>query len=215
MSQLRAAAIFAGLTHAVASVAVAQPLSRGEQAPEAAAASSDGPARSATYVIDPTHTFVTYEIGHYATTTNRGRFASRSGTVKIDASGSGGQVAVTIDVGSVSTGVDLLDRHLQSKDFFNVAAFPEARFVADRIEFAGAKVVRVPGTLTLLGRSKPVTLEVKRFNCYTSPIFARQVCGGDFEAVILRSDYGIVWGLGFGFEDRVRLLVQVEAVRSP
>jgi polyisoprenoid-binding protein YceI len=215
MGQLRMTEVFAGLILSAAAVAVAQPLIRGEPAPEAAAAASRGPARGATYVIDPTHTFVTYEIGHYATTTNRGRFRSRDGTVKIDAGGGGGQVAITIDVGSVSTGVDLLDRHLQSKDFFNVAAFRDARFVADRILFAGDKVVGVPGTLTLLGRSKPVTLEAKRFNCYTSPIFARQVCGGDFEAVILRSDYGIVWGLGFGFEDRVRLLVQVEAVRTP
>jgi polyisoprenoid-binding protein YceI len=54
----------------------------------------------------------------------------------------------------------------------------------------------------------------RRFNCYLSPIFVRQVCGGDFEATIKRSDFGIVWGLNFGFEDRVRLLVQVEAIRT-
>jgi polyisoprenoid-binding protein YceI len=215
MSQPRATGLFAGLVLGAASLAVAQPLTRSKQAPEAAAAASGGPARAATYVVDPTHTFVTYEIDHYGTTTNRGRFGTRAGTVKIDASGAGGQVAVTIDVGSIDTGVNLLDRHLQSKDFFNVAAFPEGRFVADRIEFAGDKVARVPGTLTLLGKSRPVTLEAKRFNCYASPIFTRQVCGGDFEAVILRSDYGIVWGLEFGFADRVRLLVQIEAVRTP
>ena len=28
-------------------------------------------AQSASYAIDPTHTFVTFEIGHFGTTTNR------------------------------------------------------------------------------------------------------------------------------------------------
>ena len=31
-------------------------------------------AQAADYVIDPTHTFVTYEVGHFGTSTNRGRF---------------------------------------------------------------------------------------------------------------------------------------------
>lgn len=192
----------------------AQPVTRSGPAPEEAVAASGGPARSATYEVDPTHTFVTYEVGHYGTTTNRGRFSTRDGTVKIDATGSSGRIDITMDIGSINTGVDLLNRHLQSKDFFNVAGFSEGRFVADRIEFTGDKVARVPGTLTLLGKSRPVTLEAKRFNCYQSPIFRRQVCGGDFEATILRSEYGIVWGLAFGFEDRVRLLVQIEAIRT-
>jgi len=31
-------------------------------------------AQAADYAMDPTHTFVTFEIGHFGTTTNRGRF---------------------------------------------------------------------------------------------------------------------------------------------
>lgn len=196
-------------------VAAAQPVQRTGAAPEAAAAAASGPGKGATYVIDPTHTFVNYEIGHYGTTTNRGRFSTSDGTVKIDASGAGGAIDITLDISSINTGVDLLNRHLQSKDFFNVAEFPTGRFSADRIVFSGDKVTGVAGTLTLLGKSKPVQLDAKRFKCYVSPIFSRQVCGGDFETVITRSDYGIVWGLNFGFEDQVRLIVQVEAIRSP
>ena len=40
---------------------------------------------------------------------------------------------------------------------------------------------------------------------------AREVCGGDFEAELLRSDFGMTFGLPF-VGDRVRLLVQVEAI---
>ena len=60
----------------------------------------------------------------------------------------------------------------------------------------------------------PLVLTASHFNCYISPMINRQVCGGDFETVIKRSEYGITWGLAFGFEDNVRLLVQVEAIRQ-
>jgi polyisoprenoid-binding protein YceI len=181
-------------------------------APAVAAKPAGGPAKNGNYVIDPTHTFVMYEMGHYGTTTNRGRFSTKDGSVKIDGTGTSGKVDITMDIGTINTGVDLLNRHVQSKDFFNVAEFPTGRFVADRIDFSGDKVVDVPGTLTLMGQTKPVTLKAVRFNCYLNPLINRQVCGGDFETTVQRSDWGINWGLNFGFENKVKLLVQVEAV---
>ncbi|BEP66024.1 YceI family protein [Variovorax sp. V35] len=181
-------------------------------APPLAAKPAGGPVKNASYVIDPTHTFVMYEMGHYGTTTNRGRFSTKDGSVKIDGTGASGKVDITMDISSINTGVDLLNRHVQSKDFFNVAEFPTGRFVAERIDFSGDKVTDVPGTLTLMGQTKPVTLKAVRFNCYLNPLINRQVCGGDFEATVQRSDWGITWGLNFGFENKVKLLVQVEAV---
>lgn len=179
------------------------------------AASGGAPVKGARYVIDPTHTFVVYEIGHYGTSTNRGRFSTKEGSVQIDTSGKGGQVDITMDMSSINTGVDLLNRHVQSKDFLNVADFPTARFVADRLGFDDDKVREVRGSLTLLGQARPVRLKARRFNCYMSPLLNRQVCGGDFETTIERSQWGITWGLPFGFEDKVRLLVQVEAIHIP
>ncbi|WP_256330506.1 YceI family protein [Variovorax sp. YR216] len=170
--------------------------------------------RGATYTVDPDHTFVIYEIDHYGTTTNRGRFSTQGGTVRIDASGTGGVIDITVDIGTVSTGVDLLNRHLKSPEFFDVARFPTGRFVSNRIGFSADKVAAVDGTLTLMGQAHPVTLKAVRFNCYISPLINRQTCGGDFEATVQRSQWGITWGTTFGFEDKVKLLVQVEAVRS-
>lgn len=72
----------------------------------------------------------------------------------------------------------------------------------------------MPGMLTLHGKTVPVTLKASRFNCYRSPLYARQVCGGDFETTITRSNFGITWGLNFGFEDVVKLVVQIEAIKA-
>ena len=196
----------------LAALTTAAALAGAQQAPEVAAKPAGGPVKGASYVVDPTHTFVNYEMGHYGTTTNRGRFSTKDGQVKIDPAGTTGKIDITMDISSINTGVDLLNRHLLSKDFFNVAEFPTARFVADQIDFSGDKVTQVNGTLTLMGKSRPVALKANRFNCYLSPLINRQICGGDFETTVERSQWGISWGLAFGFEDKVRLLVQVEAV---
>nr|WP_251010713.1 YceI family protein [Variovorax paradoxus] len=197
---------------AVVAFAAAATVAATQQAPELPALPAGGPVKGASYVVDPTHTFVMYEMGHYGTTTNRGRFSTKDGTVRIDASGKSGKIDITMDIGSINTGVDLLNRHVMSRDFFNVAEFPIGRFVADKIDFNGDKVVEVDGTLTLMGQTRPVKLKANRFGCYLSPLIKRQVCGGDFETVVERSDWGITWGINFGFENKVRLLVQVEAV---
>jgi polyisoprenoid-binding protein YceI len=173
------------------------------------------PARADTpnFAIDPTHTFVNYENGHYGTTTNRGRFSTKDGTLYFDRAARIGKVEVVIDITSVNTGVDFLNRQIQGKDFFNVADFPTGTFKSDEFVFNGDKVSEVRGQLTLRGQTHPVTLKSTKFNCYINPLVKREVCGGDFETTIQRSQWGVLWGLQFGFEDAVKLLIQIEAIR--
>ncbi len=76
-------------------------------------------AETATYALDPTHTFVTFEIGHFGTSTNRGRFDKKEGTVQLDRAGKTGKVEVTIDTTSINSGTPAFDKHLQSPDFLS------------------------------------------------------------------------------------------------
>ena len=178
------------------------------------AAAGFAQAQSATYSIDPTHTFVNFEARHFGTSTLRGRFDRKEGTVQFDRAARTGKVEVNFDLNSISTGVAPLDKHLQSADFFDVAKYPTAKFVGDKFVFNGDKVAEVAGTLTMLGKSAPVTLKASNFNCYTSPMLKREVCGGDFETTLQRSQWGMNWGLNMGFPDAVRLLIQVEAIKQ-
>ena len=59
----------------------------------------------------------------------------------------------------------------------------------------GLGLTAVAGTLTMMGQTHPVTLKANRFNCYLNPMFKREVCGGDFETVIQRSQWGVNYGL--------------------
>lgn len=170
-------------------------------------------AQSATYTIEPTHTFVNFEAKHFGTSTLRGRFDKKVGSVTIDRAAKTGSVEITIDMTSLSTGVVPLDKHLSSDDFFSVAKFAEAKFVGNKFKFDGDKVTEVAGTLTLRGKTNPVVLKATGFNCYQHPYIKREVCGGDFETAIIRSQYDVSYGLP-GIPDSIRLLIQVEAVKQ-
>jgi polyisoprenoid-binding protein YceI len=172
------------------------------------------PAHAATYAIDPTHTFVTFEAVHFGTSTNRGRFDKKTGTVEFDRAAKTGKVEVTIDMASINTGVGPFNEHLRGKDFFNAAQFPTATFVSSRMNFDGDRVSDVTGTLTMLGKTQPVTLKASKFNCYDHPMLKREVCGGDFETTIKRSQWGMGWGIEMGIPDDVKLVIQVEAVKQ-
>ena len=177
-------------------------------------ATSLAQAQSATYAIEPTHTFATFEISHFGTSTNRGRFDKKEGTVTLDRAGKTGKVDITIDMNSINSGTAPFDKHLKSAEIFNAEAFPTARFVGDKFSFNGDKVTEVAGQLTLKGKTQPVTLKASNFNCYQNPMLKREVCGGDFEATLVRSQFGVDYGLQYGFPDTVRLVIQVEAVKQ-
>ncbi|MBB3213881.1 polyisoprenoid-binding protein YceI [Herbaspirillum sp. Sphag1AN] len=171
-------------------------------------------AEVSTYVIDPAHTFVTFEVQHFGTSTNRGRFDKKTGSVQLDKAAKTAKVDLTLDTGSINTGTAAFDKHLQSDNFFNSAVFPTARFVADNFSFNGEKVTKVTGQLTLLGKTNPVVLTATNFNCYMSPVLKHEVCGGDFETTIARDQWGMSWGIQYGIPNSVKLLIQVEAVQQ-
>ena len=171
-------------------------------------------AETASYGIDPTHTFVTFEIGHFGAAVNRGRFDKKEGSVQFDRAGKTGKVEISFDATSINIGTPAFDKHLQSADLFNAAQHPKVSFVSDMFVFNGDKVSEVTGQLTLLGKTAPITFKANQFNCYQSPMLKREVCGGDFEAVIDRTQWGLNYGVEWGFAKNVRLVAQIEAVKQ-
>ena len=171
-------------------------------------------AESSTYAIDPSHTFASFEISHFGTSTNRGRFNKTIGTVTLDKAAKTGSLDVTVDTTSLDTGTAQFTKHISSDEMLNVAAFPTAHLVATKFVFSGDKVTEIDGNLTLLGKTNPVVLKAQNYNCYMSPMVKREVCGGDFDTTIVRSQYGVSYGLNYGFPDAMHLVIQVEAVKQ-
>jgi polyisoprenoid-binding protein YceI len=170
-------------------------------------------AQPVSFQVDPSHTWVVYEILHFGTSTNRGRFPAKAGLVQIDTQARSGKAEIEIDTSAPASGVPALDRMMQGERFFRSAEFPTARFTSSDIRFDGDKPAELRGELTLLGVTHPVTLKAQRYNCFQHAMLKREVCGGDFETTILRSRWGMGWGAHI-VGDEVRLLIQVEAVKQ-
>lgn len=172
-------------------------------------------AEPVSYAIESTHTFVNWEARHFGVSTSRGRFDRTTGQVSYDAKARTGRVEIIIDLKSVSTGVAPFDAHLRREDYFDVERFPEARFVSTDLRHEDDRLTEVHGRLTMRGVTKPVMLKVRRFSCYDNPFLKREVCGGDFDATVTRSQYGMVHGLPTIVpDDAIKLQIQVEAVRQ-
>jgi polyisoprenoid-binding protein YceI len=169
------------------------------------------------YALDPAHSFVQFELMHFGTSTIRGRFGPARGSVTLDREARGGEVSIELPMASVSTGVAPFDAHLRRADLLAVEPHPLAWFVARRLRYGAdgePALAAVEGELTLLGQSRGLALTATRFGCYPHPRLQREVCGGDFEGELKRSDFGIDYGLPF-VADRVRIRVQVEGIREP
>ena len=173
-----------------------------------------GPAIAAQYEIDPHHTYVAFEIGHFGTSTNRAQFENTNGSIDFDRVAKSGKVDVRVDTKSLHSGSAEFDQHLQSADLFDTANHPAMRFVSDRFEFDGDRVAKVHGQLTLLGKTAPLVLSAMQFNCYQSPIIKAEVCGGDFEASLDRTQWGMDYLVAMGMPKKVRIVIQIEAAQK-
>jgi polyisoprenoid-binding protein YceI len=170
-------------------------------------------AESATYIVDVGHTVATFEALHNNTSTQRGRIQAKEGTVVVDKAAKTGKADITLDPNTLSAALPALESTLKGARLFNIAQFPTVRFVGDSFTFDGDKVASVKGTLTMLDKSQPVTLKAVRYNCYENGQLKREVCGGDFETTVLRSQFGLGF-LPTVTPDEVKLLIQVEAIRQ-
>ena len=170
-------------------------------------------AQPATYRLDPSHSFVHFEVMHFGTATLRGRFGPLEGVAGLDPGARRGEVSLTVPTRIVSTGLPVLDSRLRQADLLASSEHPDAYFVARNFVFEGDALREVRGEITLRGISRPLTLRALSFSCGVHPLLKRDWCGGDFEAELRRSDFGMSFGLPL-VADRVRLQVQVEAIRD-
>jgi polyisoprenoid-binding protein YceI len=166
------------------------------------------------YQLDPTHTFVHWEVLHMGTSTTRGRFDRIEGSIAYDRVASVIDLGFTVATASVSVGNVAFDGVLRGAQVLDATQYPQAWFVARRATFEGDVPRQVHGELTLRGQSQPLTLTARRWKCGLNLLFRREVCGGDFEATLSRAAFGMTLASGL-VSDEVRLLVQVEAIKEP
>jgi polyisoprenoid-binding protein YceI len=136
-------------------------------------------APSGTYVLEKSHASMTWRIRHMGLSNYTARFKRFDATIQLDAKDMAkSSVRASVDVGSIETDFTPIDgsdfnAELKSEPFFNIGKFPQATFVSSKVTPNGPRSMKVDGTLTLLGISKPLSLAVTLNGSMKSHPFAK------------------------------------------
>lgn len=124
-------------------------------------AAAPSQAEPAQFVLDPEHTSITFFVHHLGFADLAGMFLESEGSFTFDEEARElSDLRVVIMTESVFTNHERRDQHLRSADFLNAAEFPEMVFEGRSAEPLTEATARVTGDLTLLGVTRPVTLDV-------------------------------------------------------
>src|SRR5690606_24492199 len=139
----------------------------------------------------------------------KGSFKEFTGSLHLDGSDpSKSTASIDVVMDSIDTGSADRDGHLKSADFFKTDEFPTMTFRSTQVEAAGDGEYRVTGDLTILGTTRPLTIDVEYNGAATDP-FGNQRVGFEGKAEILRSDWGLSWNAvletgGFLASDKIK-----------
>ncbi|MCG7204879.1 MULTISPECIES: YceI family protein [Streptomyces] len=171
------------------------------------------------YTIDPAHSTLGFVARHAMVTNVKGSFQEFEGTLHLDGSDPAKSTAsLDIQMASITTGSPDRDGHLKSADFFKTDEFPTMTFRSTKAEALGDEDYRITGDLTILGVTKPVTIDLE-FNGAAKDPFGNERVGFEGKAEIKRSDWGVTWNAaletgGVLVSDKIKLNFDISAIKS-
>lgn len=143
------------------------------------------------WVLDPTHSELTFKVKHMMITNVKGAFNNFS----IDIEGEDifdSKVQVKVDASSIDTNNADRDGHLKSADFFDVENFPQITFESTSMEEKDDEEYELKGILTIKGVSKEVKLELE-FGGINKDPWGNEKAGFSMSGKIHRKDWGLNW----------------------
>lgn len=165
--------------------------------------------------LDPENSSVEFVCRHVLSKV-RGMFPKPSGSVMLDeATPANSKINATIDVHSITTGVEERDTHLKNSDFFDVAKYPAITFASTDVSRSSATSYSVTGNLTMHGVTKPVTLAVTVSAPFNHAGGIRR--GIEATTSVNRKDFGLRWefpgeGDGVVVGDNIQITINAELV---
>ena len=144
----------------------------------------------------------------------KGRFSVLEGSIDLDEDDiRRSSVTATIKASSIDTGNKRRDTHLQAPDFFDVEKFPDIEFKSTKVERGKDRdSLDVDGTLTIKGKTVPISLAVNEMDRSRSPR------GEDYvyysaTAELDRFAFGINYGRGF-IGRKLKVTINVQATNT-
>lgn len=177
------------------------------------------PLMAATYDIDASHSSVEFKVKHLAISNVKGTFPSFSGVFDFEpGKPESWSVEATIDLASVDTGNEDRDDHLRNEDFFNTEKNPTMVFKSTGVKMEDDDEGLLMGTLTLNGKTLPVTLELEINGTVTDP-WGNDRAGFSAEGKIDRRQWGLSYGKamesgGLVIGHEVKISLEIEGIKQ-
>ncbi|MFF3848347.1 YceI family protein [Streptomyces sp. NPDC002328] len=171
------------------------------------------------YTIDPAHSTIGFVVRHAMVTNVKGKFNDFTGTLHLDGDDpSRSSAAIDVTMESIDTGSADRDGHLKSADFFKTDEFPTMTFRSTHAEAVGGEDYRITGDLTILGVTKPLTIDLE-FNGSAKDPFGNERVGFEGKAQLLRSEWGLTWNAaletgGVLVSDKIKLNFDMSAIKN-
>ncbi len=145
-----------------------------------------------TYTVDTAHTQVAWQVNHMGFSMLDGLFGATGGSATIDPKNpAASKVTIDFNIADALTVTSpQFATHLKSKDFFDVATHPTAKFVSTRIQPMGDHWM-MNGNLTIKGQTKPVQLTVRFMGAGENPMNKKKNIGFTATGSINRSEFGL------------------------
>jgi polyisoprenoid-binding protein YceI len=137
------------------------------------------------WTLDPARSTVEFRVPNFwGLATVKGRFERYEGKLSLRSTPA---VLLTIDAASLDTHNRRRDKHLRSKDFFDVEQHPQVRFSSEAAQLDG-KTLAVRGTLEAAGKSVPVDVRATLSVASGEAVIEAQT-------TVDRRDLGMTWNL--------------------
>ena len=171
------------------------------------------------WIIDPSHSEVSFKVKHLVISTVTGYFRSFEGAAEStsDDNFNGAKIEFSAEIDSIDTNQKDRDAHLKSPDFFDAATNPNMTFANGILEKKGEDYV-LKGDLTMRETTLPVELAVE-FGGVADDPYGNTKVGFEIIGKVSRKAYGLTWSAvteagNVVAGDEVKIIASVQLVKQ-
>jgi len=166
------------------------------------------------YIVDieGMHAAIQFKISHLGYSWLVGRFNDFDGHFNYDKNKpEDSKIEIVIKTNSIDSNHAKRDKHLREEDFLDVDKHPEAKFTSTSFSQKSDGTGILKGDFTLLGVTKPISIDVKYIGQGDDPWGGYRV-GFEGETMILLADYGLTYDLGPASTE-LQLFFHIEGIK--
>lgn len=171
------------------------------------------------WVIDPSHSEVSFKVKHLMITTVTGYFRKFNLEVETDSDdfNTAKKIEFTAEIDSIDTNDAQRDAHLKSADFFNGEENKHLKFSGTKYEGKGDNA-KLTGELTIGHITKTITLNVE-FGGIIVDGYGQTKAGFTVTGKLSRKEFGLTWSAvteagSIVVSDEVRINAEVQIIKQ-